>query len=125
MEDGFRERIFISMNWKQWIMIFSAIILALTISIEAATTFEVFLCIHENFTQENCTFQVEDIDTQAGKVWLLLQEEQEPSQSMVLGINDSIDFDRLRLMVTGTYAGERADLVCLRINSSNPNSQTS
>jgi hypothetical protein len=125
MEDGFRERIFISMNWKQWIMIFSAIILALTISIEAAPTFEVVLSIHENFTQENCTFQVEDIDTQAGKVWLLLQEEQEPSQSMVLGINDSIDFDRLRLMVTGTYAGERADLVCLRINSSNPNFQTS
>ena len=111
------------MNWKQWIMIFSAIILALTISIEAAVPFEVVLCINENFTQENCTFQVEDIDTQAGKVWLLIQEEQEPPESKVLGINDSMDFDRLRLMVTGIYAGEMADLVCLRINSSNPDFQ--
>jgi hypothetical protein len=109
------------MNWKKLFAIFLACILAITISIDAAPPFEVVLCMHGNYTQENLTFRVEDIDSQAGKVWLVLQEDEEPSRSMVLGINDSIDCDVLSLMVTGIYSGESADLVCLRINSSIPN----
>lgn len=74
--------------------------------------------MHENYTYENITFQVEDIDTQTGKVWLMLNEDKKPAKSMVFGINDSIDFNALSLMVTGIYSGGSADLVCLRVNSS-------
>ncbi len=28
--------------------------------------------MHENYTLENCTLQVEDIDSQAAKVWVLI-----------------------------------------------------
>jgi hypothetical protein len=108
------------MNWKELSVIFSACILALTISIDAAPPFDVVLCMHENYTKENITFQVEDIDSQAGKVWLVFQESKKPQKSIVLGINDSIDYGALSLMVTGIYSGESADLVFLRINSSSP-----
>ncbi|MCX6677184.1 MAG: hypothetical protein NTU95_04475 [Methanothrix sp.] len=74
--------------------------------------------MHENYTMENCTLQVEDIDSQAAKVWMLILCGQEPSLSKVLGINDTLSCGNLTLMVKKTYAGESADLVCLQINSS-------
>ena len=73
--------------------------------------------MHENFTLENCTLQVEDIDSQAAKVWLLILAGQEPSLSMVLGINDTLNCGKLTLMVKRFYAGESADLVRLAVNS--------
>ena len=73
--------------------------------------------MHENYTLENCTFQVEDIDSQAAKVWVLILGRQKPSLSMVLGINDTLSCGKLTLMVKRFYAGESNDLVCLKINS--------
>ncbi len=73
--------------------------------------------MHENYTMENCTLQIEDIDSQAAKVWVLILGGQEPSLSMVLSINDTLSCGKLTLMVKKIYAGESADLVCLKINS--------
>ena len=72
--------------------------------------------MHENYTMGNCTLQVEDIDSQAAKVWLLILDGQDPPLSMVLGINDTLSCGKLTAMVTRIYAGESADLVCLKIN---------
>ena len=72
--------------------------------------------MHENYTLENCTLQVEDIDSQAAKVWLIMLGGHEPSLSMVLGINDTLDCGKMTLMVKRFYAGESNDLVCLKIN---------
>jgi len=73
--------------------------------------------MHENYTLENCTLQVVDIDSQAAKVWVLIQAGNGPSLSMVLGINETLSCGRLTLMVKRFYVGESADLVCLKINS--------
>lgn len=107
----------IRMKWVNGLSIFSACILFLTILICTALSQEVALSMHENYTMGNCTLQVEDIDSQAAKVWLLILEGQEPSLSKVLGINDTLSCGKLTAMVTRIYAGESADLVCLEINS--------
>lgn len=73
--------------------------------------------MHENYTLDNCTLQVEDIDSQAAKVWVLILAGNGPSLSMVLGINDTLSCGKRTLMVKRFYAGESADLVCLKINS--------
>jgi hypothetical protein len=77
---------------------------------------EVVLSMHENYTLENCTLQVEDIDSQAAKVWVLIQAGNGPSLSMVLGINETLSCGRLTLMVKRFYAGESADIVSLKID---------
>ncbi|MDQ1261771.1 MAG: hypothetical protein QG575_952 [Euryarchaeota archaeon] len=71
--------------------------------------------MHENYTVENCTLQVEDIDSQAAKVWMLILAGHEPSLSIVLGINETISCGKLTLMAENFYAGESADIVCLKI----------
>lgn len=106
----------INMNGAIGLSIFFACILFLTILVYPAFSQEVILSMHENFTLENCTLQVEDIDSQAAKVWLLILAGQEPSLSMVLGTNDSLNCGNLTLMVRRFYAGESNDLVCLKIN---------
>jgi hypothetical protein len=105
-------------NLAKWISLFIASILPLMVLINPAVSQEVVLTLHENLSLENCTLRVEDIDIQAAKVWLLLQSEQQQPRSMVLGINNSTSCEKQTLMVTAIYAGEKADLVCLRINSS-------
>jgi len=97
--------------------IFCASILFLAILIYPVFSQEVVLSMHENYTMENCTLQIEDIDSQAAKVWVLILGGQEPSLSMVLSINDTLSCGKLTLMVKKIYAGESADLVCLKINS--------
>jgi hypothetical protein len=107
----------IRINGAIGLSIFFASILFLTILVYPAFSQEVVLSMHENYTLENCTLQVEDIDSQAAKVWLLILAGQEPSLSMVLGINDTLNCGKLTLMVKRFYAGESNDLVCLKINS--------
>jgi hypothetical protein len=109
--------IFIDVKHAKWLLLFIASTLAFLVSINPAACQEVALLLHENITLENCTLQVVDIDFQAAEVWLL-QIEPEPPLSMVLGINDSMNCGRQTLMVTAIYAGQAADLVCFRVNSS-------
>ncbi len=71
--------------------------------------------MHENYTMENCTLQVEDIDSQAAKVWVMILAGPEPSISMVLGENETLICGRLTLQVEKFYAGESADIVCIKI----------
>jgi hypothetical protein len=106
-----------SINGAIGFSIFSACILFLAILIYPALSQEVVLSMNENYTLNNCTLQIEDIDSQAAKVWLLIQERQGPSLSMVLGINETLSCGKLTLMVKRFYAGESADIVCLKINS--------
>lgn len=104
-------------NLEKWLFLFFEGILAIAVSTSSAQSSEVILPVHENFTLENCTVKVEDIDTEAAKVWLLLERGDEPARSMVLGINDSLACVTCALMVTGIYSGEDADLVCLSLNN--------
>ncbi len=97
--------------------LYSAFILFLTILIDPAISQEVVLSINENYTMENCTLQIEDIDSHAERVWLLIQDGQEPSLSMVLGINDTLRCGKLTVLVKRIYAGESADIVRLTVNS--------
>jgi hypothetical protein len=106
----------ISMNGAIGLSILSACILFLMILIYPAFSQEVVLSMHDNYTMENCTLQVEDIDSQAAKVWVLIRAGKEPSLSRVLGINETLSCGRLTLMVKRFYAGESADLVCLKID---------
>ncbi|MDD2835503.1 MAG: hypothetical protein PHY05_05080 [Methanothrix sp.] len=76
---------------------------------------EVILCMHENYTMENCTLQVEDIDSQAAEVWVSILAGPEPSSSMVRGINETLTCGKTTLMVKRFYAGESYDIVCLKI----------
>jgi hypothetical protein len=105
----------IRMNRAIGLSIFSACILYL-ILIYPAFSQEVVLCMHENYTMENCTLQVEDIDSQAAEVWVLILAGPEPSISMVLGINETLTCGNARLMVKKFYAGESYDIVCLKIS---------
>jgi hypothetical protein len=107
------EMISIRTKWANGFSIFSACILFL---IYPAFSQDVVLSMHENYTMENCTLQVEDIDSQAAKVWVSILAGQEPSLSMVLGINETLSCGKLKLMVKRFYAGESNDLVCLMIN---------
>jgi hypothetical protein len=97
--------------------LYSAFILFLTTLIDPATSQEVVLTINENYSLENCTFQIEDIDSQAERVWLQILDGQEPSLSMVMGINDTLRCGKLTVLVKRIYAGESADLVRLTVNS--------
>jgi hypothetical protein len=106
----------ISMNGAIGLSILSACILFLMILIYPAFSQEVVLSMHDNYTMENCTLQVEDIDSQAAKVWVLIRAGKEPSLSRVLGINETLSCGRRTLMVKRFYAGESADLVCLKID---------
>jgi hypothetical protein len=106
----------ISMNGAIGLSILSACILFLMIMIYPAFSQEVVLSMHDNYTMENCTLQVEDIDSQAAKVWVLIRAGKEPSLSRVLGINETLSCGRLTFMVKRFYAGESADLVCLKID---------
>lgn len=108
----------------RWLFLFFEGILALAISSSSALPSELILSVHENFTLENCTVQIEDIDAQAAKVWILLERGDEPARSMVLGINDSLGCVTCALMVTGIYSGENADLVCLMLNDTNTTDTT-
>jgi hypothetical protein len=103
----------ISMNGAIGLFILFACILFL---IYPGFSQEVVLSMHENYTLENCTLQVEDIDSQAAKVWVLIQAGNGPSLSMVLGINETLSCGRLTLMVKRFYAGESADIVSLKID---------
>jgi hypothetical protein len=105
-----------SINGAIGFSILSACILSSAILIYPAFSEEVVLSMQENYTLDNCTVQIEDIDSQAAKVWLLIQKRQEPSLSMVLGINETLSCGKLTLMVKRFYAGESADIVCLKIN---------
>lgn len=69
--------------------------------------------MHENYTMENCTLQVEDIDSQAAEVWVLILAGPEPSSSMVLGINETLTCGNATLMVKKFYTGESYDIVCV------------
>jgi hypothetical protein len=104
----------ISMNGATGFSILFACILFL---IYPGLSQEVVLSMHENYTLENCTLQVEDVDSQAAKVWVLIQAGNGPSSSMVLGINETLSCGKRTLMVNRFYTGESADLVCLKINS--------
>jgi hypothetical protein len=107
----------IRMMWANRVSIFTAGILYLAILIYPAFSQEVVLSMHENYTLENCTLQVVDIDSQAAKVWLLVLCGQEPSSSMVLSLNDTFGCGKRTLMVKRFYTGESADIVCLKNNS--------
>ena len=103
----------ISMNRAIGLLILFACILFL---IYPGFSQEVVLSTHENYTLDNCTLQVEDIDSQAAKVWVLIQAGNGPSLSMVLGINETLNCGRLTLMVKRFYSGESADIVSLKID---------
>jgi len=106
----------ISMNGTIGLSIFFACILFLTILIYPAFSQEVVLSMYENYSLDNCTLQVVDIDSQAAKVWVLILAEKEQSLSMVLGINETISCGNQTLMVKRFYAGESDDIVRLKIN---------
>jgi len=72
--------------------------------------------MYENYSLDNCTLQVVDIDSQAAKVWILILAGQESSLSMVLGINEVISCGNQTMMVKGFYAGEIDDIVRLKID---------
>jgi hypothetical protein len=107
----------IIMNEAIGLSVLSACILFLMILICPASSQLVVLSMHENYTMENCTLQIEDIDSQAAKAWVQIRAGQEPSLSMVLGINDTLSCGKQTLMVARFYAGESADIVCLKIDS--------
>lgn len=71
--------------------------------------------MHENYTMKNCTLRVEDIDSLAAEVWVLILAEPEPPSSMVLGINDTLTCGKATLMVKKFYAGESYDIVCIKV----------
>jgi hypothetical protein len=106
------------MKGANGLSLLSACMLFLTISIYPAFSEEIILCTHDNYTRDNCTLQVEDIDSQAEKVWLVMLAGQGPSLSMVLGINDTLTCSKLTIMVARIYAGDSADIVRLNINVS-------
>jgi hypothetical protein len=106
----------ISINRAIGLSIFSAYILFLILFYPAFSQ-EVVLSMHENYTIENCTLQVEDIDSQAAEVWVQILTGPKPSSSMVLGINETLTCGKARLMVKKFYAGESYDIVCLKIIS--------
>ena len=111
--DASAEMIDISMNGTIGLSRFSACILFL-ILIYPASSQDVFLSMHENYTMENCTLQVEDIDSQAEEVWVSILAGPKPPSSMVLGINETLTCGKATLMVKRFYAGESYDIVCLK-----------
>ncbi|MCQ8903857.1 MAG: hypothetical protein NQU42_07190 [Methanothrix sp.] len=66
----------------------------------------------------NLTLVVEDVDPQAGKVWLTLYSSESPVASSVLGIGEHFVYygvKRIDLQVINIYAGGDRDLVVLDV----------
>ncbi|MGB9902380.1 hypothetical protein [Methanothrix sp.] len=66
----------------------------------------------------NLTLVVEDVDPQAGKVWLTLYSSGSPITSSVLGIGDHFVYygvKRIDIQVINIYAGGDRDLVVLDV----------
>ena len=106
------------MRTAKRLFIFSAVFLALFPSLSQSSCLEMILSAHENSSLGNFTLQVEDIDSQAAKVWLMISDGKGSMQTEVLGINETLDWDNQTLTVTRIYAGEVSDLVFLSINCS-------
>jgi len=117
-EGGADEVICIGMRTAKRLFIFSAVFLVLFPSVSQSSCREVILSAHENRSLGNFTLQVEDIDSQAAKVWLMISDRKGSMQTEVLGINDTLDWDNQTLTVNRIYAGEVSDLVFLSINCS-------
>ncbi|MGV8175804.1 MAG: hypothetical protein ACP5OU_08900 [Methanothrix sp.] len=112
------ERISEGIRMAKLLFIFSAVFLSLLSSHSQSTCQEMILSAHENCSLGDFTLQVEDVDSQAAKVWLMISDLNGPLQTEVLGINDTLDWDNQTLTVTRIYAGEVSDLVFLKINCS-------
>ena len=66
----------------------------------------------------NMTLVVEDVDPQAGKVWLSLYSSESPVASSVLGIGEHFVYygvKRIDIQVVNIYAGGDRDLVVLDV----------
>ncbi|MEM2097070.1 MAG: hypothetical protein QXI70_02790 [Methanothrix sp.] len=66
----------------------------------------------------NLTLVVEDVDPQAGKVWLSLYSSGSPVSSSVLGIGDHFVYygvKRIDIQIINIYAGGDSDLVVLDV----------
>jgi hypothetical protein len=98
--------------------IFTAISVALVISLLPASCQDLILSAHENHSLGNCTLQIEDIDSQTAKVWLVISDPIGPMLSEILGVNETLFWENRTLTVARIYAGESSDLVFLRVNRS-------
>jgi len=59
-----------------------------------------------------------DVDAQTAKVWLVISEPSGSMLSEIMSLNDTLFWKNQSLNIVGIYAGSLADLVRLRINSS-------
>jgi len=112
------KRIYDGIRMAKLLFIFSAVFLSLLPSLSQSSCQEMILSAHENCSLGDFTLQVEDVDSQAAKVWLMISDLNGPLQTEVLGINDTLNWDNQTLTVTRIYAGEASDLVLLKINCS-------
>jgi hypothetical protein len=110
------ERICAGIRMAKLLFVFSAVLLSLLPCLSQSTCEEMILSAHENCSLGDFIIQVEDVDSQAAKVWLMISDLNGPLQTEVLGINDTLDWDNQTLTVTRIYAGEISDLVFLKIN---------
>jgi hypothetical protein len=67
---------------------------------------------------DNMTLVAEDVDPQAGVVWLKLYSRNETLKSALLGAGGQFSYDHTNLTVNRIYVGGERDLVELKLNKS-------
>jgi len=79
---------------------------------------DIVLIGQENCSLGNSTLHIVDVDAQTAKVWLVISEPSGSMLSEIMSLNDTLFWKNQSLNIVGIYAGSLADLVRLRINSS-------
>ena len=79
---------------------------------------DLVLSAQDNFSLDNSTLHIVDVDAETAKVWLVISEPSGSALSEIMSLNDTLFWKSQSLNIVGIYAGSLADLVRLRINSS-------
>lgn len=79
---------------------------------------DLVLSAQDNFSLDNSTLHIVDVDAETAKVWLVISEPSGSALSEIMSLNDTLLWKNRTLNVAGIYAGGLSDLVLLRINSS-------
>ena len=111
-------RLMTRMSMARQLAAFTAISVFLVIFGLPGSGEDIVLIGQENWSLGKSTLHIVDVDAQTAKVWLVISEPSGSMLSEIMSLNDTLFWKSQSLNIVGIYAGSLADLVRLRINSS-------
>ena len=111
-------RLMTRMSMARQLAAFAAISVFLAIFVLPGSGQDLILFAEDNCSLGNSTLHIVDVDAQTAKVWLVISEPSGSMLSEIMSLNDTLFWKNQSLNIVGIYAGSLADLVLLKINSS-------